>query len=73
MPHITEEEKAKVVVLVDQIQAWLDDNTEAQSKLSAYETPAFAAADVTAQMKPLTVQMEKLLKKPKPEPKKVWA
>lgn len=71
MPHITEEEKQKVTDLVSKIQAWLDDNNEAQSKLTPYESPAFAASDVSAQMKPLTLQFEKLLKKPKPEPKKV--
>ncbi|CAE7557768.1 HSP70-17 [Symbiodinium microadriaticum] len=71
MPHITEEEKQNVLEIVDKIQAWLDDNVEAQSKLTPYETAAFAAADVTAQIKPLTALMEKLLKKPKPQPKKV--
>ncbi|CAE7698505.1 HSP70-17, partial [Symbiodinium microadriaticum] len=70
MPQITEEEKQKVLEIVDKIQAWLDDNIEAQSKLTPFETAAFAAADVIAQLKPLTAQMEKLLKKPKLELKK---
>jgi hypoxia up-regulated 1 len=71
MPHITEEEKQKVTDLVEKIRAWIEDNVEAQAKLTAFETPAFSASDVTAQMKPLTLQFDKLLKKPKPEVKKV--
>lgn len=71
MPHVTEEEKQKVADLVAKIRAWIEENVEAQSKLSPYESPAFTSNDVLAQMKPLTLQFDKLLKKPKPEPKKV--
>lgn len=70
MPQITAEEKEKVLELVKTGEEWLEDNVAAQSKLTAYETPAFTSADVVAHLKPLTVQLEKLLKKPKPVPPK---
>eukprot|EP00602_Paraphysomonas_sp_CaronLab_P000254 CAMPEP_0185031700 /NCGR_PEP_ID=MMETSP1103-20130426/19316_1 /TAXON_ID=36769 /ORGANISM="Paraphysomonas bandaiensis, Strain Caron Lab Isolate" /LENGTH=910 /DNA_ID=CAMNT_0027567315 /DNA_START=111 /DNA_END=2843 /DNA_ORIENTATION=- len=71
LPHVTEEEKEKLLNTVGKVETWLDDNEKAQLELSSHETPAFSSADVTAQMKPLTLQFEKLLKKPKPVPPKV--
>lgn len=71
MPQITTEEKEKLLETVNRIQSWITDNTEAQSKLTAFEQPAFTSTEVQNQLKPLTAQLEKLLKKPKPAPSKV--
>jgi hypothetical protein len=72
MPHITTEEKEKLADVVTRVEAWLDDNVQAQAALTAFETPAFTSAEVMSQLKPLTLQLDKLLKKPKPAPPKVF-
>jgi len=70
MPQITQEEKDKLLETVQRIEVWLQDNVDQQSKLSPYEAPAFTSSEVSTQLKPLTSQLEKLLKKPKPIPVK---
>jgi hypothetical protein len=71
MPQITQEEKDKLSEVVKRVEAWLEDNVQAQAALTAFETPAFTSTEVLNQLKPLTVQLDKLLKKPKPVPPKV--
>lgn len=46
----------------------MEDSTLAQSKLSQFEDPAFEAAEVKEQLRPLSALIEKLMKKPKPIP-----
>jgi hypothetical protein len=71
MPQITQEEKDKLSETVNRVETWLQDNVQAQEALTAFETPAFSSTEVLNQLKPLTVQLDKLLKKPKPVPPKV--
>ena len=73
MPHITTEEKEKLLETVIRVESWIDDNINAQSKLTAFEPPAFTSTEVANQLKPLTIQLDKLLKKPKPTPPKVFS
>lgn len=69
--HITEEERERVTNIVDRISKWLDEKVVEQEALKSHEEPAFSTQDIQAQMKPLTVQFEKIAKKPKPTPEKV--
>lgn len=71
MPQITIEEKEKLLESVKRVEGWIDDNTKTQSNLTPFEQPAFTSVEVQNQLKPLTVQLDKLLKKPKPVPPKV--
>lgn len=71
MPQITQEEKDKLSEVVKRVETWLEDNVQAQAALTAFETPAFTSTEVLNQLKPLTAQLDKLLKKPKPVPPKV--
>lgn len=71
MPQITTEEKDKLLEVVKRVESWIEDNKKTQSTLTAFEQPAFTSTDVQNQLKPLTAQLDKLLKKPKPVPPKV--
>eukprot|EP00604_Paraphysomonas_vestita_P001760 CAMPEP_0174823626 /NCGR_PEP_ID=MMETSP1107-20130205/26314_1 /TAXON_ID=36770 /ORGANISM="Paraphysomonas vestita, Strain GFlagA" /LENGTH=721 /DNA_ID=CAMNT_0016047011 /DNA_START=407 /DNA_END=2572 /DNA_ORIENTATION=- len=70
MPQITTEEKDKLLEVVKRVESWIEDNKKTQSTLTAFEQPAFTSTDVQNQLKPLTAQLDKLLKKPKPVPPK---
>lgn len=70
MPHVTDEEKSKLLDLVEKASNWIEDKEEAQKKLTAFEPPAFESADVMPQLKTVTLNFEKLLRKPKPPPEK---
>jgi len=70
MPHVTDEEKSKLLDLVEKASTWIDDKVEAQSKQPAHEDPVFESADVMPQLKTVGLTFEKLLKKPKPPPPK---
>lgn len=43
MPHITVEEKDKLLTLVQEKRTWLETQVQAQAKASPYETPVFAS------------------------------
>lgn len=70
MPHISEEEKSKLLDTVAKVESWLDEKEEKQKSLPDTVEAAFMAEDVPAQLKTLGLQFEKLLKKPKPAPVK---
>merc|ERR1711991_1159010 len=70
MPQVTEEEKSKLLDLVEKANKWLDDKEEAQSKQAVHEDPVFYSADVMPQLKTVSMTFEKLLRKPKPPPPK---
>merc|ERR1711871_660008 len=70
MPHVTDEEKSKLLDLVEKASNWIEDKEEAQKKITAFEPPAFESADVMPQLKTVTLNFEKLLRKPKPPPEK---
>lgn len=70
MPHVTDEEKSKLLDLVEKATTWLEDKEEAQSKQPVHEDPVFDSADVMPQLKTVSLNFEKLLRKPKPPPPK---
>lgn len=70
MPQVTDEEKSKLLDLVEKASTWIDDKEEAQSKKPAHEDPVFDSADVMPQLKTIGLTFEKLLRKPKPPPPK---
>mmetsp|Transcript_14708 Transcript_14708/g.16217 ORF Transcript_14708/g.16217 Transcript_14708/m.16217 type:complete len:932 (-) Transcript_14708:46-2841(-) len=71
MPQVTEEERAEVLALVEDVNKWITENEEAQSKADpTAEEPAFVSADVPLQTKSIEKLVSKLSKKPKPKPAK---
>jgi hypoxia up-regulated 1 len=68
LPHITEEEKATVLASIDIANKWLEDKLEEQAKASPYATPVFASKEVAGHVKPVIIEFDRLLKKPKPAP-----
>jgi len=71
MPQVTEEERAEVLALVEDVNKWITENEEAQSKADpTAEEPAFVSADVPLQTKSIEKLVGKLSKKPKPKPAK---
>lgn len=69
--HITEEDTEKVLTLIAKVSSWLEEKIEEQSLLTTYDDPVLITSDIQAQLKPLNLQFDKLLKKPKPPPPKV--
>ena len=70
MPQVTDEEKSKLIELVDKAVTWLDEKEELQKAKTSFEAAAFDSADVMPQLKMVGITFEKLLKKPKPPPEK---
>jgi len=70
MPQVTEEERAEVAALVEDVNKWIAEKEEAQSKAKPTEDPVFVSADVPSQTKPIEKLVSKLSKKPKPKPEK---
>jgi hypoxia up-regulated 1 len=68
MPHITSEEKEKLLNAVKKAETWITEKLAAQEATSPYEAPAFESSEVPAQLKPVSNIFEKLLAKPKPAP-----
>lgn len=71
MPHVTEEERKKVLDLVEKAQEWLTEKETAQAAASPTEPPVFESSEIPAQLRPITLAVEKLMKKPKPVVEKV--
>ena len=69
-PWIADEEKEKLLEAVKGFESWLDEKEEQQSKKSLTETPAFTAAEVVNEVKPLGAKLQKLKKTPAPKPPK---
>ena len=67
-PHITEEEKQKLLEAVEKAEKWIDDKLDEQSKKSPFEDPVFESTDVPLQLKNLSILFDKLAKKPRPAP-----
>mmetsp|Transcript_28468 Transcript_28468/g.48847 ORF Transcript_28468/g.48847 Transcript_28468/m.48847 type:complete len:933 (-) Transcript_28468:116-2914(-) len=68
LPHITEEEKEKVMNAVAKAEAWIDEKVAAQEATSPFEKPVFEGSEVPAQLKPVSLIFEKIAAKPKPAP-----
>lgn len=68
MPHITAEEKEKLLAAVKKVESWIQEKLEAQDAASPYEAPVFESSEVPVQLKPVSSIFEKLLAKPKPAP-----
>ena len=69
-PWIADEEKEKLLEAVKGFESWLDEKEEQQSKKTLTETPAFTAAEVVNEVKPLDAKLQKLKKTPAPKPPK---
>lgn len=67
-PHITEEEKQKLLEAVEKAEKWIQDKLDEQAKVSAFEEPVFDSTDVPLQLKNLSIMFDKLARKPKPAP-----
>ena len=69
-PWIADEEKEKLLEAVKGFESWLDEKEEQQSKKTLTENPAFTAAEVVNEVKPLDAKLQKLKKTPAPKPPK---
>jgi len=67
-PQVNETEKEGLLEAVGGLEAWLAEAEAAQAQLKATAEPAFRAADVAAQTKPVEALLAKLKKKPAPKP-----
>jgi len=70
-PEVTEEERTKVSGMCANFTEWLDAVSAEQEALALHETPAFLSREVTAKLEPIEKEVRRLIKKPKPKPKKV--
>lgn len=68
MPHITQEEKDKLLDTVSKAEAWLEEKDELQAAKSPFEDPVFDSADVPLQLRTAGMLLDRLMKKPKPAP-----
>eukprot|EP00238_Polyblepharides_amylifera_P003501 CAMPEP_0196575666 /NCGR_PEP_ID=MMETSP1081-20130531/5089_1 /TAXON_ID=36882 /ORGANISM="Pyramimonas amylifera, Strain CCMP720" /LENGTH=964 /DNA_ID=CAMNT_0041894035 /DNA_START=70 /DNA_END=2964 /DNA_ORIENTATION=- len=66
-PWINETDKEALLTDVDKLDAWLEEQEEAQKGLEAHEVPAFKAASVKLKVTPLETRLAKLKKTPKPK------
>lgn len=66
LPHVTEGEKEKLLEAVGKVESWLLEKEGLQAQRSAFEDAVFESADVPLQLKTVSLQFEKLMKKPKP-------
>jgi len=71
MPHITPAEIEKLTEIINKSQTWITENVEKQDKASPTEEPIFLSSDIAGQLKPVSIEFEKLMRKPKPVPPKV--
>jgi hypothetical protein len=69
-PHINATEKAGLLAAVDALESWLADAEARQAATAAHEAPAFTAAELGAQLKPVAAALAKLRKKAAPKPPK---
>ena len=69
-PWISDEEKQTLTDSLNGFVTWLDEKEELQAKLSDTERPAFVAAEVASEVKPLDFKLQKLKKRPAPPPPK---
>ena len=67
-PWIPEEEKAAMEKDLDGFLAWLDEKEALQAEKKVTERPAFAAAEVASEVKPLDARLGKLKRRPAPAP-----
>lgn len=67
---ITEEETNDVQSKINDVRAWLQNQTETQDKLARHEAPIFTADAVVKQMKALKKLYTKVASKKKPKPPK---
>jgi hypothetical protein len=67
-PWIPEEEKAAFAKDLDGFLAWLDEKEALQAEKKVTERPAFAAAEVASEVKPLDFRLGKLKRRPAPPP-----
>lgn len=72
-PEVTAEERAKVKEMCTNFTEWLDDVSAKQDALQPYEPLAFLSSQVTTKLEPVEKEVRRLIKKPKPKPKKVRA
>lgn len=71
MPHITAAEIEKLQEVISKAQTWITENSEKQENSNPIEDPIFLSSDVAGQLKPVSLEFEKLMRKPKPVPPKV--
>lgn len=68
LPHITTEEKDRVLNMVKKVDDWIEEKADLQEKQSPYETAVFESTEVLLQLKSVRAAYDKLSKKPKPAP-----
>lgn len=62
MPQVTEEERQEVLAKVEEVNIWIKDKEEAQSKVALHEDPVISSAEVPTQIRPIEVLVAKLKK-----------
>ena len=67
-PWLSTEEKDALLAEVTGFEEWLDEKVATQEKKKVTEVPAFAAAEVTVEMKPLVGKLARMKKKAAPKP-----
>lgn len=69
-PEVTEEERTKVQGMCANLTEWLGEVVQKQQALPLHAEPAFLSEDVTAKLDPIEKEVRRLIRKPKPKPKK---
>lgn len=68
LPHITQEETDKLLEAVAKTDSWLTEKEDLQAAQPSHLSPVYDSSDVPLQLKPLGLQFDRLLKKPRPAP-----
>lgn len=78
-PWVKEEDRLKLIGLVEDAELWLNEKVRAQSALQAHEEPAYTSAQLYEKLRPIAKLSQELMKvkkpyeKPKPKVVKVNA
>merc|ERR1712167_227483 len=61
--QVSDEDREKVMKMIEDISKWLDEKEKKQESVEKTETPAFTSSDVKAQIRPLHRLMGRMLAK----------
>lgn len=69
-PWIPQEDKDKVLKMVDEVEAFLKKKEAEQAALKPYDKPAYLSHKLIAKLKPVAKFSAELLRRPKPKPRR---
>lgn len=62
MPQVTEKERDEVLAKVEEVNVWIREKEEKQSRIAPHEDPVFLSAEVPIQIRPIEILVAKLKK-----------